>query len=89
LWSYSKNELRTNYLNQKYILMTSANQMAVLQYNNNDMLLLDELSTVTNVGKDLPTHALQPLVKFCILINEGADSDQDDLNPRAFYSLIE
>src|ERR1700737_2822713 len=29
LWNYSKNELRTNYLNQKYILMTSSYQMAV------------------------------------------------------------
>jgi len=42
LWNYSKNELRTNYLNQKYILMTSSFQMAVLlQYNTSDTLSLD------------------------------------------------
>jgi len=80
LWNYSKNELRTNYLNQKYILMTSAYQMAVLlQYNNNDTLSLDELSTATNVGKELLTQVLQPLVKSRILIND--ETDQYDLNP--------
>jgi len=82
LWNYSKNELRTNYLNQKYILMTSAYQMAVLlQYNNNDTLSLDELATATNVGKDLLTQVLQPLVKSRILIND--ETDQYDLNPSA------
>ena len=87
LWNYSKNELRTNYLNQKYILMTSAYQMAVLlQYNNNDTLSLDELATATNVGKDLLTQVLQPLVKSRILISE--ETDQYDLNPRASYYLI-
>jgi len=80
LWNYSKNELRTNYLDQKYILMTSAYQMAVLlQYNNNDTLSLDELSTATNVGKDLLTQVLQSLVKSRILISE--ETDQYDLNP--------
>ncbi|KAF8490800.1 Cullin-domain-containing protein [Russula emetica] len=80
LWNYSKNELRTNHLNQKYILMTSAYQTAVLlQYNNNDTLSLDELSTATNVGKDLLTQVLQPLVKSRILIND--ETDQYDLNP--------
>ncbi|KAJ6508165.1 Cullin [Mycena sanguinolenta] len=44
LWNYSKNELRTNYPNQKYILMTSSFQMAVLfQYNRNNTLSLAEL----------------------------------------------
>ncbi|KAI0264030.1 Cullin-domain-containing protein [Gloeopeniophorella convolvens] len=80
LWNYSKNELRTNYLNQKYILMTSAYQMAVLlQYNNNDTLSLDELATATNVSKELLTQVLQPLVKSRILISE--ETDQYDLNP--------
>jgi cullin 1 len=59
LWNYSKNELRTNHLNQKCILMTSAYQMVVLlQYNNNDTLSLDELATATNVGKDLLTQVI-------------------------------
>jgi Cullin family len=90
----SANELQTNYLNQKYILMTSMYQMAVLlQYNNNNMLSLDELSTATNVGKDLLMQVLQPLVKSCILIND--ETDQYDLNlsvpyffNKAIFSLL-
>ncbi|RPD62795.1 Cullin-domain-containing protein [Lentinus tigrinus ALCF2SS1-6] len=80
LWNYSKNELRTNYLNQKYILMTSSWQMAVLlQYNNNDTLSLDELVTATAISKDILKQVLAVLVKAKILINEEAD--QYDLNP--------
>ncbi|KAI0700014.1 Cullin-domain-containing protein [Cerioporus squamosus] len=80
LWNYSKNELRTNYLNQKYILMTSSWQMAVLlQYNNNDTLSLDELLTATAISKDILKQVLAVLVKAKILINEEAD--QYDLNP--------
>jgi len=80
LWNYSKNELRTNYLNQKYILMTSSYQMAVLlQYNDNDTLSLDELVTATAISKDILTQVLALLVKAKILINE--ETDQYDLNP--------
>jgi len=87
LWNYSKNELRTNYLNQKYILMTSAYQMAVLlQYNDNETLSLDKLATVTNVRKDRLAQVLQPLVKARILINDM--TDQYNLNPGLFYFLI-
>jgi len=79
LWNYSKNELRTNYLNQKYILMTSSYQMAVLlQYNDNDTLSMDELATATAINKDVLTQVLAILVKAKILINEG--KDQYDLN---------
>jgi len=86
-WNYSKNELQTNYLNQKYILMTSTYQMAVLlQFNNNETLSLDELVVATNVGKDLLTQVLQPLVKSRILFND--ETNQYVLNPSASYSLI-
>lgn len=80
LWNYSKNELRTNYLNQKYILMTSTFQMAVLlQYNKNDTLSLSELSAATSIPKDYLGQVLAILVKAKILINE--ETDQYDLNP--------
>jgi cullin 1 len=86
LWNYSKNDLRTNYLNQKYILMTSSYQMAVLlQYNDNDTLSLDELATATAISKDVLTQVLAILVKAKILINE--EKDQYDLNPSKFFSL--
>jgi cullin 1 len=87
LWNYSRNELRTNYLDQRYIITTSAYQMAVLlQYNDNDSYSLDELAIATNIGMDLLTQVLRPLVKSRILINDGAD--QYDLNSCAFYSLV-
>jgi len=80
LWNYSKNELRTNYLNQKYILMTSSYQMAVLlQYNNHDTLSLEELATATAISKDILVQVLSLLVKAKILVNE--ETDQYDLNP--------
>ncbi|KAI0669208.1 Cullin-domain-containing protein [Trametes maxima] len=80
LWNYSKNELRTNYLNQKYILMTSSWQMAVLlQYNNNDTLSLEEIVNATAISKDILKQVLAVLVKAKILINE--ETDQYDLNP--------
>ncbi|KAH9979901.1 hypothetical protein BGW80DRAFT_466554 [Lactifluus volemus] len=72
LWNYSKNELQSTYLNRKYIFMTSTYQMTVLlEYNNRDSLSLDELGTAANVGKDVLTQVLQPLVKSGILISDG------------------
>ena len=83
LWNYSKNELRTNYLNQKYILMTSAYQMAVLvQYNRNDTLSIDELGVATGIPKNHLTQVLAILVKAKILHNE--EEAQYDLNPGEF-----
>jgi cullin 1 len=80
LWNYSKNELRTNYLNQKYILMTSSYQMAVLvQYNRNDTLSLSELVAATSIPEELIKQVLALLVKAKVLVNE--ETDQYDLNP--------
>lgn len=87
LWNYSKNELRTNYLNQKYILMTSSFQMAVLlQYNKNDTLNLAELVAATLISKELMVQVLALLVKAKILINE--EVDQYDLNPGLWSALF-
>jgi len=67
-------------LNQKYILMTSSYQMAVLlQYNKHDTLSLDELIAATAISKDILTQVLTLLVKAKVLINE--ETDQYDLNP--------
>jgi cullin 1 len=80
LWNYSKNELRTNYLNQKYILMTSSYQTAILlQYNSQDTLSLSELVTATSIPKEVLTQILALLVKAKVLINE--EEEQYDLNP--------
>ncbi|KAG9048974.1 hypothetical protein FS837_011525 [Tulasnella sp. UAMH 9824] len=79
LWNYSKNELRTNYLKEKYILTCSSYQMAVLvQYNDHDTLSLDELLGATGISREMLEQVLSVLVKAKILINE--DQDQYDLN---------
>ncbi|KAJ7919438.1 ubiquitin-protein ligase [Mycena leptocephala] len=80
LHNYSKNELRTNYTNQKYILMTSAYQAAVLlQYNRNDTLTLQELQEATKISTEILGQVLALLVKAKVLVNE--EKDQYDLNP--------
>ncbi|KAF5338983.1 hypothetical protein D9611_008772 [Ephemerocybe angulata] len=80
LWNYSKNELRTNYLNQKYILMTSTFQSAILlQYNRNDTLSLEELFVATSIPKEHLVQVLALLVKAKVLANE--EKEQYDLNP--------
>ena len=87
LWNYSKNELRTNYLNQKYILMTSSYQMAVLlQYNQNDTMSLDELVKATEITKSHLVQVLAILVKAKILHNE--EEGQYDLNPSKFRNEV-
>ncbi|KAH8103781.1 Cullin-domain-containing protein [Phellopilus nigrolimitatus] len=81
LWNYSKNELRTNYANQKYIFMTSAYQMAVLvQYNDYDTLTLDELVAYTGISQDILKQVLGILVKARVLLHD-TDGDPYDLNP--------
>ncbi|KAH8817845.1 ubiquitin-protein ligase [Flagelloscypha sp. PMI_526] len=79
LWNYSKNELRTNYLNQRYMLMTSSYQMAILlQYNRNDTLSLDELVSATSIPKHILTHVLALLTKAKVLVS--SEGGQIDLN---------
>ena len=79
LWNYSKNELHANYLNQKYIFVTSSYQMAVLtQYNENDTLSLNELAAATSISKDPLEQVLASLVKAKVLIH--GEQDQYDLN---------
>jgi cullin 1 len=80
LWNYSKNELRTNYTNQQYVLMTSSYQTAVLlQYNKHDSLSLGELCARTSIPKELMIQVVALLVKAKVLISE--ESEQYDLNP--------
>ncbi|KAK7040956.1 ubiquitin ligase (cullin) of SCF [Paramarasmius palmivorus] len=80
LWNYSKNELRTNYLNQKYILMTSSYQMGVLVlFNKNETLGFEEIWAGTMIEKEHLRQVLGLLVKAKVLVNE--EEGQFDLNP--------
>ena len=79
LWDHSRNELRTNYLNQKYVLMTSSYQMAMLlQYNDQDTLTLGELEAATAINRDVLMQDLELLVEAGVLINK--EKDRYDLN---------
>lgn len=87
MWNYSKNELRTNYLKEKYLLSCSSYQMAVLlQYNDAETLSLDELLEATGISKEILVQVLQVLVKAKILINE--EQDQYDLNPSEWRACV-
>ncbi|CAE6458207.1 unnamed protein product [Rhizoctonia solani] len=71
LWKYSENELRTNYLNQRYMLVTGSYQMAVLlQYNESDSHHLEALGLATGIPKELLTQVLAVLVRAKILVNK-------------------
>nr|KIR44787.1 Cullin 1 [Cryptococcus bacillisporus CA1280] len=70
LWHISKNELRTTYLNQKYILMTSAYQMAILtQFNVSDTLSYKDIEAGTKLSPTVLKPQLGLLVKLKILLN--------------------
>jgi cullin 1 len=70
----------TNYLNQKYIFMTSAYQTAILlQFNNEDTLSLEELITATELPKEEILPVLNLLCKGKVLLDGG--DHQYDLNP--------
>jgi cullin 1 len=81
LWHYSRNEIRTSYLNQRYTFFTSSHQMAILlQYSKNDTSWLDELCMATEITKKVLEGTLAVLMKIGVLVNE--EPDQYDLNLR-------
>ena len=70
-----------NYTQQKYILMTSSYQMAVLvQYNDYDSLTLEELVNYTGISQEILKQVLTLLTKAKILLQDK-DGDPYDLNP--------
>lgn len=78
LWHVSKNELRTTYLSQKYIFMTSAYQMAILtQFNENDSLSYRDIAEGTKIDEKILKPQLTLLVKSKVLLLDG---DTYDLN---------
>ncbi|KAK2465214.1 hypothetical protein APHAL10511_002568 [Amanita phalloides] len=80
MWNYSKNELGTQYLNQKYIFMTSAYQTAVLlQYNTHDKLSLTELMAATSIPKGILTQVMDILLKAKVLTSD--ETEEYELNP--------
>ncbi|EPQ30308.1 uncharacterized protein PFL1_02424 [Pseudozyma flocculosa PF-1] len=80
LWQLSKNEVKANYLAQKYQFGTSTFQTAVLlQFNQTDALTADELRTATGLNDATLKPVLAMLAKAKVLLHE-ADSDTYTLN---------
>lgn len=78
LWHLSKNELKTTYLSQKYIFMTSTYQMAILaQFNEMDQHTFKELEAGTGLEAAILKAQLNVLVKAKVLL---VDDDTYDLN---------
>jgi cullin 1 len=68
LWHVSKTELRTNYLSQKYIFMTSAYQMAILtQFNENTSLTFKDIQAGTQLAEATLKPQLALLVKTKVI----------------------
>ena len=71
LWHVSKNELRVNYLNQKYIFMTSSYQMAILcAFNHQDRMSFNEVQAATGMSDNALKPQLSLLVKAKVLLDE-------------------
>jgi len=84
LWDHSQNELRTNYLDREYTLITSSYQMAILlQYNDRDTSTLDELVIATAIDKYVVMWVLAGLVKDKILIKKA--KNRYELNLGNFF----
>ncbi|WVO14316.1 hypothetical protein L204_101948 [Cryptococcus depauperatus] len=74
LWHVSKNELRTTYLSQKYIFMTSSYQMAILtQFNISDILSYKEIQAGTKLSENVlkPQMGLLTKAKVLLLNDDG------------------
>lgn len=86
LWHVSKNELKTTYLAQKYIFMTSAYQMSILtQFNESDTHTFKELQTATSIAEGILKPQLVVLVKMKVLLQ---DDDTYELNLSEFCLRI-
>lgn len=66
-----KGEMKTTYLSQKYIFITSAYQMAILcQFNESDSHTFQELATGTRLSENVLKAQLVLLVKARVLLQE-------------------
>lgn len=78
LWHLMKGEMKTTYLSQKYIFITSAYQMAILcQFNESDSHTFQELATGTRLSENVLKAQLVLLVKARVLLQ---DDDTYELN---------
>jgi cullin 1 len=78
LWQLSRNELKTSYLSQKLVFMTSSYQSAILlQFNSNDQLSMADIMKGTGLNEETVKPVLALLVKTKVIVQ---DEDVYDLN---------
>jgi cullin 1 len=81
LWHLSKNEIKTNYLNQKYTFITSTYQMAILtQFNGAESMTYDELSAATQLDESITKAKVLLEENSAYTLNKGFKSKKLRVN---------
>merc|ERR1712038_1353741 len=89
LYHMSKGELVTNCFRNRYTLQASTFQMAVLlQYNEADKWSVAQLGTSTEIKHDILIQVLQILLKSKLLVTDGEDIEENNLDQDTIVSLF-
>merc|ERR1712038_1994019 len=89
LYHMSKGELVTNCFRNRYTLQASTFQMAVLlQYNEADQWTMAQLGTSTEIKHDILIQVLQILLKSKLLVTDGEDIEENNLDQDTIVSLF-
>merc|ERR1712038_245990 len=89
LYHMSKGELVTNCFRNRYTLQASTFQMAVLlQFNESDKWSVAQLGTSTEIKHDILIQVLQILLKSKLLVTDGEDIEENNLDQDTIVSLF-
>ena len=89
LYHMSKGELVTNCFRNRYTLQASTFQMAVLlQFNEADKWSVAQLGASTEIKHDILLQVLQILLKSKLLVTEGDDVEESNLDQDTVVSLF-
>merc|ERR1712038_1782251 len=89
LYHMSKGELVTNCFRNRYTLQASTFQMAVLlQYNEADQWTMGQLAESTEIKHDILIQVLQILLKSKLLVTDGEDIEENNLDQDTIVSLF-